>query len=55
MSPSLEFLERCSTDTGFAIPALEKVVRLGELASAIGRHALRQARRPLQPFPSMAS
>jgi predicted nucleotidyltransferase component of viral defense system len=40
MSPSLEFLERCSAETGFAVATLEKVVRLGELAADIGRHPL---------------
>ena len=40
MSPSLEFLERCSAETGYQISALEKVVRLGELAADIARHPL---------------
>ncbi len=40
MSPSLEFLERCSAETGFGIAILEKVVRVGELAATIGRHPL---------------
>ena len=40
MRPSLEFLERCSAQTGFQIAALEKVVRLGEMAGDIARHPL---------------
>jgi predicted nucleotidyltransferase component of viral defense system len=38
MNPSLEFLERCSAETGYQISALEKVVRLGEMAGDIARH-----------------
>ena len=38
MSPSREYLERCSTETGFQAGALEKVARLGEMAADIGRH-----------------
>jgi predicted nucleotidyltransferase component of viral defense system len=38
MSVSLQFLERASAETGFQQVALEKVVRLGELAAEIGRH-----------------
>jgi predicted nucleotidyltransferase component of viral defense system len=37
---SLEFLERVAAETGFQIPILEKVARLGELAADIGRHPL---------------
>lgn len=40
MSVSLEYLERCSTETGFSAVGLEKVVRLGEMAAEIGRHPL---------------
>jgi len=40
MRPSLEFLERSSAQTGFQIAALEKVVRLGEMAGDIARHPL---------------
>jgi len=40
MIPGREFLERCSTDTGFRVAALEKVVRLGEVMGAIGSHPL---------------
>ena len=40
MSPGLEFLERCAGETGFQIPALEKVVRLGEVLAAVARHPL---------------
>jgi hypothetical protein len=36
MIPGREFLERCSTGTGFRVAALEKVVRLGEVVGAIG-------------------
>lgn len=38
MSVSLQFLQRCETETGFRAPSLEKVIRLGELAGDIGRH-----------------
>ena len=38
MSLSLEFLERSASETGFRVSALEKVVRLGEMAADIGRH-----------------
>ncbi len=38
MSVSLEYLQHCSAQTGFAIDPLEKVVRLGELAADIMRH-----------------
>jgi hypothetical protein len=38
MSPSLEYLQRCSADTGYQVASLEKVVRLGELAADIARH-----------------
>lgn len=38
MSPSLEYLERCSAETGYQVTSLEKVVRLGELAADIARH-----------------
>ena len=32
MNLSLEFLDRCSAETGFQVAALEKVVRIGEIA-----------------------
>lgn len=38
MSVSLEYLERCSAGSNFQITALEKVVRLGEVAANIARH-----------------
>lgn len=38
MSVSQEFLERCAGESGFQIPALEKVVRLGELARNVAIH-----------------
>jgi predicted nucleotidyltransferase component of viral defense system len=38
MNISLEYLERCAADSGFQIGPLEKVARLGELASNIARH-----------------
>src|SRR5437867_1920722 len=38
MSVSLTYLQRCATDTGFQISALEKVVRLGEFAADVARH-----------------
>jgi len=40
MSPGLEFLVRCAAETGFRIPALEKVVRLGEVVGAVAQHPL---------------
>jgi len=38
MSVSLEYLERCSAQTGYHVPLLEKVVRLGEMAWEVARH-----------------
>jgi len=38
MSVSLEYLTRCSVETGYRVEPLEKVVRLGELAGDIARH-----------------
>lgn len=44
MLVSLEYLERCSAETGYHVGALEKVTRLGEIAGEVGRHpALRDA------------
>jgi hypothetical protein len=44
MPASLEYLERCSAQTGYQVVALEKVTRLGEIAGEIGRHpSLRDA------------
>ena len=40
MNLSAEYLERLATDTGFRPETLEKVIRLGELATDIGRHPL---------------
>jgi hypothetical protein len=40
VSPSLEFLERCASETGFRVSALEKVAGLGGLAGDITRHPL---------------
>ncbi len=40
MSVSLEYLERCSAESGFPVAGLEKVVRLGEVAAEVGRHRL---------------
>jgi len=40
MKISLEYLERCASDSGFQIGPLEKVARLGELVSHIARHAV---------------
>ena len=37
---SVEFLERAAAETGFQVEALEKVVRLGELAADVARHPL---------------
>lgn len=38
MPVSLEYLERCSGQTGYQVGPLEKVTRLGEIAGAVGRH-----------------
>ncbi len=38
MNVSLEYLERCSVESGFQVAALEMVVRLGELAGEVMRH-----------------
>jgi len=38
MNVSLEYLDRCAAETGFQIDSLEKVTRLGEMASDIARH-----------------
>ncbi len=38
MSVSLQFLQRCAAETGYRPDALEKVIRLGELAGDVGRH-----------------
>lgn len=38
MNVSLEYLQRCSALTGYAVGPLEKVVRLGEIAADISRH-----------------
>ena len=40
MNISQEYLERCAADSGFQIGPLEKVTRLGELASHIARHTV---------------
>lgn len=40
MTPDPEFLQRCAAETGFRHAALEKVIRLGEVVDAIGRHPL---------------
>lgn len=40
MKLSLEYLKRCSAETGHQVAALEKVVQLGELAGDIARHPL---------------
>ncbi len=38
MSISLNYLQQCSSETGFGIGPLEKVVRLGDIAADIARH-----------------
>jgi hypothetical protein len=40
MSVSLDYIERCAAETGYAAVSLEKVTRLGEIASAIAHHPL---------------
>jgi len=37
---SVEFLGRAAAETGFQVEALEKVIRLGELAADVARHPL---------------
>lgn len=39
MPASLEYLERCAAQTGYQVTVLEKVIRLGEIAIEVGRHA----------------
>ena len=38
MSVSLQYLERCADETGYAVATLEKVTRLGEIAAEIAKH-----------------
>ena len=38
MNVSLEYLQRCSAQTGYAVLPLEKVIRLGEMAGDVARH-----------------
>jgi hypothetical protein len=38
MNVSLEYLERCTAQTGYLVSPLEKVIRLGEVAGDIARH-----------------
>jgi predicted nucleotidyltransferase component of viral defense system len=40
MNLSLDFLDRCSAESGFQVAALEKVARLGEFARAVAAHPL---------------
>ena len=40
MNISQEYLERCAAETGFQIGPLEKVARLGEMASHLARHPI---------------
>ena len=35
MSVSLEYLQRCSLQTGYQVPPLEKIVRLGDMAGDV--------------------
>ncbi len=39
MNVSLEYLQRCSAQTGYAVLPLEKVIRLGEMQEM--SHAIR--------------
>jgi hypothetical protein len=59
MSVSLEYLTRCSAETGYRVEPLEKVVRLGDLAGDIARHpflgrvlALKGGKKRKGPLPS---
>jgi predicted nucleotidyltransferase component of viral defense system len=38
MSPNIEFLKRCSIETGYRADILEKVIRLGQFADEISKH-----------------
>jgi predicted nucleotidyltransferase component of viral defense system len=38
MSPNIEFLKRCSIETGYRADILEKVIRLGKFADEISKH-----------------
>ena len=38
MSPNIEFLKRCSVETGYRADILEKVIRLGKFADEISQH-----------------
>lgn len=38
MNVSLKYLQDCSSRTGYRIDALEKVVRLGQMAADVARH-----------------
>jgi len=38
MNVSLEYLERCYAQTGYPVPLLEKVVRLGDMAGDVAGH-----------------
>ncbi len=38
MSPNIEFLKRCSIETGYRPDILEKVIRLGKFADEISKH-----------------
>jgi hypothetical protein len=40
MNVSLEYLQRCSVQTGYQVPPLEKIVRLGDMAGDVARHPL---------------
>ncbi len=40
MSVSLQYLEHCAAETGYAVATLEKVTRLGEIAAEIARDQL---------------
>lgn len=40
MNLSREYLQRCSDQSGYQVGPLEKVARLGEFASNVGRHSL---------------
>jgi predicted nucleotidyltransferase component of viral defense system len=40
MSPNIEFLKRCSVETGYRVDILEKVTRLGKFADGISKHPI---------------
>ena len=40
MNVSLEYLQRCTAQTGYPVGPMEKVIRLGGMAGDVARHPL---------------